>query len=151
MKIRVEVDDTLQQNEVVVKCPYINDEVLEIQAALENIIAKKKPIIFYKDDTEYYFPLEEVLFFETGENTLYAHTINNVFQVKYKLYELEDLLFNYFVRVSKSTILNVHHIYSITRNISASSVVKFQHTHKQVYVSRHYYKVLKNKLVEMRK
>lgn len=54
------------------------------------------------------------------------------------------------MRVSKSTILNINHIYSITRNLTSSSIVEFQNTHKQVYVSRHYYKPLKFKLLEKR-
>lgn len=55
------------------------------------------------------------------------------------------------MRVSKSTILNTNHIYSITRRISSSSKIEFQNTHKQVYVSRYYYKPLKIKLLEKRK
>ena len=33
----------------------------------------------------------------------------------------------------KSTILNINHIYSITRNITSSSLVEFKNTHKKVY------------------
>ncbi|OYO43052.1 hypothetical protein CG709_20430 [Lachnotalea glycerini] len=46
--------------------------------------------------------------------------------------------------------LNVNQIYSISRNLTASSIVQFQNTHKQVYVSRYYYKLLKQKLEEKR-
>lgn len=56
-----------------------------------------------------------------------------------------------FLRISKSTILNTNHIYSITRNITSSSIVEFQHTHKKVFVSRHYYKILQLKLSEKRR
>ncbi|WP_332525109.1 LytTR family DNA-binding domain-containing protein [Terrisporobacter sp.] len=41
---------------------------------------------------EYYISLSDILFFETEENTMSAHTIDNVYQVKYKLYELEEIL-----------------------------------------------------------
>ena len=74
-----------------------------------------------------------------------------VYEVKYKLYELEGILPNNFMRVSKSTILNVNYIYSITRNLTSSSLVEFKNTHKKVYVSRYYYKPLKIKLSEMRR
>ena len=66
------------------------------------------------------------------------------------LYELEELLPGQFMRVSKSAILNTSHVYSITKNLSSSSVVQFRNTHKQVYVSRMYYKPLKCKLEEKR-
>lgn len=69
---------------------------------------------------------------------------------KIQLYELEELLPGSFMRISKSAIVNTSHIYSISRNLTASSVVAFADTHKQVYVSRYYYKPLINKLEEKR-
>jgi len=151
MKIRIEVDDKINENEVIIRCSELNEEIKNIQIMLHDILAQKKRIIFYKGDTEYYLTLEEILFFETEENGICAHTIDNIYTVKYKLYELEELLPGYFMRVSKSTILNTNHIYSITQSLSSSSRVEFQNTHKQVYVSRYYYKPLKIKLLEKRK
>jgi DNA-binding LytR/AlgR family response regulator len=66
------------------------------------------------------------------------------------LYELEELLPGFFMRISKSAILNTNQVYAINRNLAASSVIEFRNTHKQVYVSRNYYKPLKNKLEEKR-
>ena len=151
MKIRIEVDKEIQEDEVIIKCKQLNDDVTNIQKALTDILSKKTQIIFYKNNSEYYIPLSEILFFETEESSISAHTIDNIYQVKYKLYELEDILPNNFMRVSKSTILNIDYIYSITKNLTSSSIVEFQNTHKKVYVSRHYYKLLKFKLLEKRR
>ncbi|MBL4931847.1 LytTR family DNA-binding domain-containing protein [Clostridium paridis] len=151
MKIRIEVDNKIEENEVIIRCSELNDEVKNIQVSLNDILSQNKNITFYKGDTEYYLSLDEILFFETEENWICAHTVDNIYNVKYKLYELEEFLPGYFMRVSKSTILNTNHIYSITRSISSSSKVEFQNTHKQVYVSRYYYKPLKIKLLEKRK
>ena len=56
------------------------------------------------------FPLgactTSVKVFETEEKVVYAHTKDDMFQVKYRLYELEEILPGYFMRISKSTILN---------------------------------------------
>ena len=49
-----------------------------------------------------------------------------------------------------AAILNTNHIYSISRNLTASSTVTFAGTHKQVFVSRYYYKPLISKLEEKR-
>ena len=151
MIIRIEVDNKIKQNEVIIRCGEISEEVKNIQIMLRDMLSNKKRITFYKGDTEYYNSLEEILFFDTEKNGVCAHTIDNIYSVKYKLYELEELLPGYFMRVSKSTILNTNHIYSITRSLSSSSKVEFQNTHKQIYVSRYYYKPLKNKLLEKRK
>jgi len=151
MKIRIEADSTIEENEIVIRCTELTEEIKNIEAELEEMLSYKNQIEFCRGDTEYYLPLEEILFFETEENEVCAHTSDSIYTVKYKLYELEEFLPGYFMRVSKSTILNTNRIYSITRSISSSSRVEFQNTHKQVYVSRHYYKPLKNKLLEKRK
>ena len=151
MKIRIEVNNKIKENEVVIRCSELSEDVKNIQIMLDDMLSHKKDITFYRSDTEYYLSLEEILFFETEENGICAHTIDNIYNVKYKLYELEEFLPGYFMRVSKSTILNTNHIYSITRSISSSSKVEFQNTHKQVFVSRYYYRPLKIKLLERRK
>ncbi|MGL5348884.1 MAG: LytTR family DNA-binding domain-containing protein [Peptostreptococcaceae bacterium] len=151
MKIRIEIDEKIKEDEVIIKCSQLNDEINKIQNVLKEILSQKTSMVFYKDNIEYFISLEEILFFETEGSFIFAHTIDNVYQVKYKLYELEEILPNNFMRVSKSTILNVDYIYSITRNLTASSIVEFQHTHKTVYVSRNYYKPLKFKLLEKRR
>lgn len=142
MKIRIDIDQN-NVDEIIIKCKKITNEITDIQNLLKN---SNKKIIFYRDNVEYYLELNNILFFETDGNLVNAHTIDNVFQTKYKLYELEKILPNNFMRVSKSTILNVEHIYSINHSITSSSVVEFANTYKKVYVSRLYYKILKEKL-----
>ena len=151
MKIRIEVDENIKENEVIIRCNELEEEIKKIQKLLLEIASQNKQMIFYKGNTEYYISLENILFFETEESGISAHTVKDVYSVKYKLYELEDILPMNFLRISKSTILNTNHIYSITRNITSSSIVEFQHTHKKVFVSRHYYKILQLKLSEKRR
>jgi len=140
MKIKIELDDNLIEDEVIIRCSKIGGDIQKIQTAISDIVAQSEQISFSKNGKEYYFSLNDILFFETNTNSIDSHTENDVFQVKYKLYELERILPSNFVRVSKSTILNINKIYSIDRNIVSSSVVQFYRTHKKVYVSRHYYK-----------
>lgn len=109
MKIRIEKDPSITEDEVIIRCGKISDSILKIE-----------------------------------------HTKKDVYQTKYRLYELEELLSGSFIRVSKSTILNVSHVLSIKKNLTASSEVWFEGTHKQVYVSRNYYKQLKQRLEEKR-
>ena len=150
MKIKIEIDESLSEDEVLIRCRGLTEQVTEIQKAVSEVVNTSKRFVFYKGNTEYYLALEEILFFETDGDGINAHTRDNIYQTKYKLYELEDLLPGCFMRISKSSIVNTNHIYSISRNLTASSVVAFAGTHKQVYVSRYYYKPLVNKLEEKR-
>lgn len=150
MKIKIEIDESLSEDEVLIRCRGLTEQVTEIQKAVSEVVNTSQRFVFYRGNTEYYLALEEILFFETDGDGINAHTRDNIYQTKYKLYELEDLLPGCFMRISKSSIVNTNHIYSISRNLTASSVVAFAGTHKQVYVSRYYYKPLVNKLEEKR-
>ena len=150
MKIKIEIEESLDEDEVLVRCRGLTAEVLAIQKAVSEAAGATQRLVSYKGNVEYYLMLDEILFFETDEKGISAHTRSDVYQIKYKLYELEDILPGFFMRVAKSAILNTNHIYSINRNLTASSVVAFTDTHKQVYVSRYYYKPLISKLEEKR-
>ena len=149
MKVRIEFMDDSIEDEVIIRCSSLTDEVQAIQRAVSEIASGKQKFVFYRGETEYYLSLDEVLFFETDDREINAYTRDNVYKTKYKLYELVDMLPGYFMRVSKSTILNTRQIYSMTKSLS-SCMVEFKNTHKQVYVSRNYYKTLKDKLEEKR-
>lgn len=150
MKIRIELDENVKEEEIIIRCSGLSEEVLQVQKTLSDITIGKQKLCFYKGDTEYYLAMDEFLFFETEGSEINAHTVNDVYQTKYKLYELEELLPGSFMRVSKSAILNTNKIFSMTKNIS-SCLIQFQHTYKQVYVSRNYFKPLKDRLEAQRK
>ena len=148
MKLRIEVTDGSTEDEIIIRCGQVDEKVQKLQAYIQSMSAPK--LTFYKGAQEFYLPLEEILFFETDGEQVYAHTTNDSFRVKYRLYELEELLPPAFVRAAKGTIVNISHIYAINRNLTSSSQVKFAGTHKQIYISRHYYGSLKDKMKERR-
>lgn len=150
MKITVEISENCIEDEVVIRCREYSDIVNRIQKAVADVTTKETKMALFQNNKEFYVPIEEILFFESDGDVICAHTASEMFATKYKLYELEKLLPWYFSRISKSAILNVKKVYSITKNITAASSVEFLGTPKQVYVSRAYYKPLKSKIEEMR-
>lgn len=62
MKIRIEVDNKIKENEVIIRCSEISKDVKKIQIMLDDMLSHKKQITFYRGDTEYYLSLEEILF-----------------------------------------------------------------------------------------
>lgn len=145
MKIRVEIDPEAPEEEIVLHCRELTPEVVKLQQLLAKQIKSAGQIILYQNDTEYYLETDRILFFETEGSQVLAHTETEIFEARKKLYELED-----FLRISKSAIVNLNRIYAIRRNLAASSEISFRGTHKQIYVSRAYIKVLKERLEEKR-
>jgi len=145
MEVKIEVDDNLKDC-IVIKCNKIDsniDKINEFIKSLNNV-----GLSFYKNEVECFFNINDILFFETLDNSISAHTVSDIYKVKYKLYELENILPSNFIRISKSTIININHIYSVDRSITYPVLVSFYKSHKQVYVSRFYYKNLKIKMKE---
>ena len=146
MKLRIELSENCMEDEIIIRCNSINDTVQKIQAYIQSLAAPK--LTFYKGSQEFYLSSEEILFFETEGEQVYAHTKSDAFRVRHRLYELETMLPRVFARVAKGTIVNTARIYAIHRNLAASSQIQFMGTHKHVYVSRHYYKALRERLQE---
>ncbi len=146
MRLIIEEDPGLQEEEVIIRCARIDNKIQNLYDLIKNNISTSQRLVFYKGDTEYYLDLADILFFETEDSTIYAHTNNKEFSVKLKLYELEQILPDSFVRVSKSAIINIKQIYSITKNLASSSLVEFQNSHKRLYVSRRYYSELRKRI-----
>ena len=148
MKIRIELVNDLAEDEVLIRCGRVDDTIQKIHQYILDQSSLGSKITFYKQNQEFYFPLDDILFFETEGEHIYAHTASDAYLIKYRLYELEQILPRSFVRAAKSTIVNIMQVYSITRNLTASSLVQFINSHKQVYVSRYYYQQLRQRLNE---
>ena len=148
MRITIEISSDIKDDDIVIKCREKNTILNNIENYIKSLDNINIP--FIKNNQEYYFNLDNIIFFETDINKVSAHTINDVYIVKNKLYELEQILPSNFVRISKSSIVNIDHIYSISKTITSPSLIEFKNTHKKVYVSRFYFKNLKIKLKEKR-
>ena len=151
MKVRIEIQEGLKEEEIVIRCARINESILKLQNMVNDIGSNTKSLVLTRGETEYFVPQEQILFFETEGKSVSAHTADKMYETQYRLYELEEMLPGCFMRISKSTIVNLNQIYSITRNLTASSVVEFSDSIKKVYVSRNYYKALIERMGEKRR
>lgn len=158
MRVRIEIEEGLEEEEVIIRCGRLNDSVVSLQ----NYISRQegsggafhgkgsfhgKSCLFLKNaETEFYIPIEEIYFFETEGRQMRAHTADRIFTCEYRLYELEELLPGSFMRISKSSIANLDLAYSITRNLTASSVMEFRGSAKKAFVSRAYFKAVTDRL-----
>ena len=148
MKVRIELDPQMDEPEMIIRAPRLTEDVARLQQLI--LEQKMTPLTFYKDRSEYFVDVSEILFFETDGEKIYGHTKEEAYEVRQKLYELEEILPIAFCRISKSTIVNTKQIYAIEKSFSGTSTVNFYQTHKQIHVSRHYYQLLKERLKEMR-
>ncbi|ATO47393.1 hypothetical protein C5L30_000130 [Companilactobacillus farciminis] len=145
MKIRLDISSEYREKEIVIRANKKDEEVAEILRNLQEIDTKLHNINGYLDNTVYSLSTQDILFFETNDRNVYAHTKDNAFLIHYRLYELEENLPDNFLRVSKSSILNVDEVKSLTQSVMGN-LIQFRDSYKQIYVSRRFLKKLKLKL-----
>lgn len=146
MKVKIEIEEGLAEEEIIIRCSRLDDSVISLQNYISRQGNGRRCLSLKSGETEFYVPMEEIYFFETEGREIRAHTADRFFYCDYKLYELEALLPGSFMRVSKSTIANLDFVYSITRNLTASSAMEFAGTNKRVMVSRAYFKAVAERL-----
>ena len=95
-------------------------------------------------------PTSDILFFETVDGKVCALTSDRMYTAHNKLFELENLLPSSFVRISKSAIANVMKISSLSRELVGNGEIAFYKTEKKTFFSRAYYKILKDRIEEIR-
>lgn len=96
MKIKIEMDEQAEE-EVIIRCRGMTEQIAAIQRAVSEAAGAVQKIVLYKGNTEYYLPMNDILFFETADHGVAAHTGNDMYEAGYKLYELEEILPGFFM------------------------------------------------------
>jgi len=143
LKISIEEISQELEEEILIRCYEVDDEVYEIinKLTTEDII-----LLGHQNDSIHRIKLHDIYYFEAVEGKVFIYCRDNVFEVKQKLYELEELCKgkNCF-RASKSTILNITKISSVYPTISGRFEAVLDNGERAV-ISRQYVPVLKNML-----
>ncbi|MFB7156058.1 LytTR family DNA-binding domain-containing protein [Lysinibacillus sp. NPDC056232] len=143
MKISLEEISQELEEEIIIRCHEVDDEIYEIINKLktENLI-----LLGHQNDSIHRIKLSDIYYFEAVEGKVFMYCRDNVFEVKQKLYELEELCKgkNCF-RASKSTILNTTKISSVYPTISGRFEAVLDNG-ERTFISRRYVPVLKNML-----
>ncbi|MFJ7915741.1 MULTISPECIES: LytTR family DNA-binding domain-containing protein [Lysinibacillus] len=143
MKISIEEISQELEEEILIRCYEVDDEVDEI---INKLTTKDIILLGHQNDSIHRIKLHDIYYFEAVEGKVFIYCRDNVFEVKQKLYELEELCKgkNCF-RASKSTILNITKISSVYPTISGRFEAVLDNGERAV-ISRQYVPVLKNML-----
>ena len=128
---------------VIIKCRQVNDKVLRLKSHIElfdqRILAKGQ-------DESFVIEANDVLYFEAFDDRTFLYTIDNVLEVKLRLYELESFLSEKdFIRISKSHIVNINKISKLKPELNRTLLLTLCDG-EQLSVSRNYVKQFKELL-----
>lgn len=148
MKIRIELTDG--EEELILRCRALTPEIQKAANLLQSSLDTAPELCLSLAGFEYFVSPEKILFFETEDGKVTAHTAKHMYYAPYTLNALEAFLPSYFARASKSCLINVRCVLGVARNITGASEVSFRSSPKKVYVSRLYYKPFRQKLTLLR-
>ncbi len=143
MKIIIEDCNPGEEDQIIVRCKELDENLLKILSELK--LGQKK-LAGIKDGNITMIEPSYVYYFEGVDNKVFMYCKQNVYETKLKLYEIEEEYenTNYF-RASKSVILNVSKIKSISPAYSGRFEALLFNGEK-VVISRQYVPDLKKKL-----
>ncbi len=128
--------------EILIKCK-------EDDPKLESIINSLKLIDLTLtgkiEDRQFKIDARRIYYFESVDDTVFCYTQNDVYETRYRLYELENILPKNFLRVSRTTILNLRKIQSF-KSILSGRIECLLKNKEKVFISRNYVKRLKQNL-----
>lgn len=143
MKITILEKQPDEEDEIIVKCDYLDESITKL---LNQFKAGKTKMNFYKDSKIVLLEQDEILYFESVDDIVFAYTKNDVFETKSKLYQLEEELpGNTFFRASKAVILNIDKIDSLSPAFGGRFEAVLENGYK-VIISRNYVNTLKELL-----
>ena len=133
--------------EVLIKCPEATEDIRKIETLLYDInLGIEKRLACSKDGLTCFISRRDILYFESVDKRCYLYTAADVYEVAFKLYELEELLTDVdFIRSSKSQIINMAKIESLCPDFGGRIETTMSNGEKLI-VSRQYAKTLKERL-----
>ncbi|MBR5358540.1 MAG: LytTR family transcriptional regulator DNA-binding domain-containing protein [Clostridiales bacterium] len=142
MQVHIERVDSKDQEEAVIKAVEITDE---ISGAVELLEGNSKGVAVSQEGKSYIIKISAIYYIESVDKKTFVYTKQGCYDTKYRLYELEVLLGGYFMRCSKSTIINLKKVRNVKSQISGRIDATLIND-EVVVISRGYAKEVKRRL-----
>lgn len=132
-----------EPEELEIRC---HEETEEVKDIITFVKSRQGKLTGICEGQQYEIPIADVYYVETVDNSIFIYGQNKVYEAKQKLYELEGILREkYFLRVSKSLVLNLMKIKSIKPALNGRYSAILQ-SGEEVIISRKYVMHLKSAL-----
>lgn len=143
MKIIIDDQNKTEEIEIVIKGSRDNKQV---QKLYQTLLYYDQYMTGTINQKKYQLPINQILYFDTVDNKTFAYTSKEVYDINYRLYELEEQLESSpFLRVNKHTIINLKKIKSFHSTINGRMEAQLINL-ERIKISRRYVAALKQKL-----
>ncbi len=141
MKFRLIIDNK-REEEVIVYSHKETKLTDDIRRIVEN---EERELVGYIEREAYKLNLSEVYCFFAEDNNVFALTEKGKFRVKFRLYQIEEIIEDDFIKINQSCIVSVKEIRKFDSSISGMLKVELKNGYSD-YVSRRNIKSVKERL-----
>lgn len=142
MKITIMDRADGEEDEIIIRCRHMDEQLLNLVYAIK---AREK-LTALRGSEYFQIAPEEIYYFEAVDNKVFLYLEKDVYEIKQKLYELEQQFRGTdFFRASKSYIINLAKVKSINPAFNGRFEAHMKNGEK-VMISRQYVPILKDKL-----
>ena len=142
MKVSIMEVATVEEEAAVIQAVAITDEIRNAVDLLENN-CRSIPVI--RENATIMCQTNKIYYIESVDKKTFIYTKEECFETKYRLYELEEILSNNFLRCSKAMICNIRKIKSVKSDFNGRMNAELLNG-EQIVISRSYVKDLKKRL-----
>ena len=92
--------------------------------------------------------IEDILYFETVDGLVFAYTVDSVYEIKGRLYQVEDKVKRRTIcRASKTMLVNVEHIISVRTALNGRFYARMENC-EEILITRRYAKEMEDCFME---
>lgn len=141
MKYSLIIDKSLEE-EITIVC----HEKTQLIERIEGLItANQIEIVGVENDNIILINLDEVCCFISSNNNVYALIDNHEYKIKKRLYQIEEMNINDFIKINQSCIANINQIKKFKASYNGSLEVIFKNGYKD-FISRRELKNVKERM-----
>lgn len=142
MRVRFEQVDSPEKEQALIRAAEKTPDILNAIDLLENGAGG---IAVTRDGSTWFCRQTQIYYIESVDRRTFVYTRDECFESRDRLYELENRLGAYHVRVSKSMIVNLRKIRNVTAQAGARMTAELLNG-EQVIISRSYAGEIKRRL-----
>ena len=136
VNVQIRVDETITEPYAVLYTPELNEQINEMEKLIRG--HGKEEFLLLEQEERYHILKPQDIYmarFEEQQVTLYGE--KEKYRSRQRLYEVEEGLGSGFMRISKTTIINLKQIDSVEPSFRGTMILKLKNGQKD-YISRKY-------------
>ena len=144
MKVKIIENPLIQEDLVTIECKNTTPEILSLSNYIENY---GMSIVGKNNGEKVFINIKDIYYFEAVDNRVFAYTKDLVYEVNYKIQDI-NILFSklYFIQISRTIVINIDIIQKVSTLINGRILAVLINGEKQI-ISRAYAHEFKNKLM----